>query len=570
MCGNNSLPKNQRLPKNATDGQIAQWNTPLKAWVAVNMPVITPQPAPVIDVVYNDLLNMMKGADLVSGHAYCITDYRTIYKVSTTDPYVINTGPIEPLTVFAISDSTIHAQVFSSQNPFDILHYDILDNICEDNLTLRPGKITFRHDTINDVSCHFDWLNVKHRRYKVSTTAYPTYDPFVTYLRNQMVLYNDSLWVSTVPQNIGHTPNADNNWCKVLSNISTLYQLYDTTCSFGGFTVIGNPNAYKDYYTFHNSSNGTLYRTHLQTTHIGSVKAFAPTEPYNNIVIQVPDQNSWIYGNQFGDECRRMNFSLSTGKSFFRNHMLNGVIEIIGRDFASSTLWDGAGRLCFGTSASVFTGLFIQSVFGDGSNTISAQYCNNTFFVGSNVNINIVGAIQNGTIGYNNSRLFIERPIGLIYIMGNNSMSGAHIGCHAGNFTMTTGRLSSTDTTIDLFFSKTFTGAPGHGGLGSVILDDVMCVPSGYRIDRAAIIPVNMIGENTSVINLGFTGSPNAGIDDTTGSVPVIVSNAPVYKLSPNKGPSNSDTNLLTLSVSGTVAIISGTLKFHVQLVRTP
>lgn len=36
MCGNNTIPKKQRLPKNPSDGQVPQWSEEAGAWIATN------------------------------------------------------------------------------------------------------------------------------------------------------------------------------------------------------------------------------------------------------------------------------------------------------------------------------------------------------------------------------------------------------------------------------------------------------------------------------------------------------------------------------------------------------
>lgn len=555
MCGNNTPAKSQRLPKNAANGQFPQWDATGKIWVAKDQ---------VISITYSGLRNLLNASAMITGTSYRITDFQTKHKISTSNPVTINTGVVEPLIVFALAPNKIHTQVFSEIAPFDIIYYDIGNTLCEDGITPRTGKITYRCDTQKNISCCYDWLNVKHRRYKLDTAFHAAYSPVTTYARYALVTYNDALWVGTVSGNSGHTPGTDNYWCKVLANISTSFLLHDAVCNFGNYTIRGNAADYKDCYTFHNNATDTLYNTSkVYTTHIGASGAFASSDPYNNIVIQVPDNNSWIYANNFGGECRRMNFNLPATKSFYNNHFTPGIFEVYGRDFYNNTLWNGSGRLIFGTAATAFTGFYGQCVFGDGCSIFNSQYCLSNLFVGSNVNVNIVGVWQNATIGRSNSRLYVTRPQGSIYILGDNIQSGGHIGTNFGDYTLTSGRLSSTDTTIDLYFTKQFNGAAGSGAIGAVTLE-TMAVPKGFRISEILLYPSGLPADSTALLSLGFTGSPISGLDNV--AISAFAANY-LYRVTPLTVESSLDTNLLTASISVS-PLASGSIKFHVHLVR--
>lgn len=555
MCGNNTPSKSQRLPKNALNGQQPQWDDAGKMWIAQNR---------IIPVMYSELQNLLNTSKMVTGTSYRITDFQTKHKISTSIPVTINLGAIEPLTVFAIAPNKVHTQAFSETAPFDIIHYDISNTLCEDGITRRAGKITYRYDTLKNISCHYDWLNVKHRRYKIDITSHPNFNPTVQYGRYAVVTFNDSLWISTVPNNIGHIPSTDNYWCKLLSGISTTFHLHDTVCNFGNYIIKANTADYKDCYTFHNNLNDTLYNTdRVYSTHIGSASAFASSDPYNNIVIQVTDTTSWIYANDFGDECRRMNFILSPSKSIYNNYFTPGIFEIYGRDFYNNNLWNGSGRLIFGTGATAFAGFYGQCIFGDGCSIFNSQYCLSNIFVGNNININIIGVWQNATIGRSNSRLYVTRPQGNIYILGDNIQSGGHIGTNFGDYTLTSGRLSSNDTCIDLFFTRVFNGTIGNGAIGPVVLE-TMAVPKGYRIDEILLYPSGMPSSSGAAISLGFTGSPVAGLNN----IPISsMSSVSFLRFMPIALESNIDTNILLLFISGAVIPV-GILKFHVHLVR--
>jgi len=76
----------------------------------------------------------------------------------------------EILSALALSGSVIHVEVKSTQYPNDIIYYDVNDNLTEDGNQSRPGFITYRKDTVNNISAHYDWRNVIHRRFDIDTT----------------------------------------------------------------------------------------------------------------------------------------------------------------------------------------------------------------------------------------------------------------------------------------------------------------------------------------------------------------------------------------------------------------
>ena len=57
----------------------------------------------IINTTYYDLLVLKTNNNLKIGQSYKITDYQTIHNITNTSPVEVNTGPIEPLIVTAIS-----------------------------------------------------------------------------------------------------------------------------------------------------------------------------------------------------------------------------------------------------------------------------------------------------------------------------------------------------------------------------------------------------------------------------------------------------------------------------------
>lgn len=86
---------------------------------------------PVVNVTYDELLNLIQTNSLVKNSIYLITDYQLI-----TDD--ITYGPIEPIYVTATSSSTLLEYATSSLYPDDIILYDV------NNLVNQKGTILSR------------------------------------------------------------------------------------------------------------------------------------------------------------------------------------------------------------------------------------------------------------------------------------------------------------------------------------------------------------------------------------------------------------------------------------------
>src|SRR5690606_22649796 len=107
------------------------------------------------------------------GAYYRITDNRTKHIILDTN--VVNTGPIEPLVILASSKNTFNSEAFSTVHLFDKIEYNFDDNLCEDGVTERTGKITSRIDTIKNIgSLNEDYRNIKYRLYDITGIEHET------------------------------------------------------------------------------------------------------------------------------------------------------------------------------------------------------------------------------------------------------------------------------------------------------------------------------------------------------------------------------------------------------------
>ena len=120
-------------------------------------------------ITFAQLQTLISGSSLQPGKLYLINDFQTIHRIINTT--TINTGPIEPLISVATSTTTLSRAARSITYPNDEIQIDWTNVICEDGVTPRKGLITYRIDTVRNVSTYFDF-----RAWKVRRWQFPGFD----------------------------------------------------------------------------------------------------------------------------------------------------------------------------------------------------------------------------------------------------------------------------------------------------------------------------------------------------------------------------------------------------------
>jgi len=116
-----------------------------------------------VELTHAQLLVLVGGSMLVPGTLYVITDFETKYQIVNTS--TIDTSSTFSLVTRAISDSQLQADAWVPSWPQDLVKYDVNDILCEDGVTPRKGRITWRFDTTKNITAWYDWRNVKFRRW---------------------------------------------------------------------------------------------------------------------------------------------------------------------------------------------------------------------------------------------------------------------------------------------------------------------------------------------------------------------------------------------------------------------
>jgi hypothetical protein len=133
--------------------------------------IITPD-VKVLDTTYDELVILVNTGALIKGSLYRITDYQTIYEqpdyISEGVPVAnqdiqIKMGPIEPLTVLALTNSILHCDAYQENYPYDKLKYK-LDYTTHRTGAYTKGRIYERIDHNNNRT-DFDHRHVLFKRY---------------------------------------------------------------------------------------------------------------------------------------------------------------------------------------------------------------------------------------------------------------------------------------------------------------------------------------------------------------------------------------------------------------------
>jgi len=129
----------------------------------------TYNPTLITSITHSQLLTLKTNNLLTKGQKYVITDFKTKYNQVVTNT-IKEASSFETIVLTATSINTFDIVVQSVEYPNDIIKYDITNILCEDGITNRKGKITYRKDTENNLEVDgYDFLQIYHARWETST-----------------------------------------------------------------------------------------------------------------------------------------------------------------------------------------------------------------------------------------------------------------------------------------------------------------------------------------------------------------------------------------------------------------
>ena len=159
---------------------------------------------PVIEVTYNELVNLKNTSSLVKGQNYLLTDYETTYIQPVTNVNK-SSGVIEPLIITATDVDKLHNQCKSTLYPQDIVYYEITGDIGNYYGTegFTKGKIYRRIDTQRNNDIGTDWRHVKYDRNGVDKLLFKDYNTCYNNVIKTYFLFNNVVDTSFSNNTIG-------------------------------------------------------------------------------------------------------------------------------------------------------------------------------------------------------------------------------------------------------------------------------------------------------------------------------------------------------------------------------
>lgn len=359
-----------------------------------------------IEVTLFDFFNIHMN-NLEPGLFYLINDFKTNYFINSQS---YDSDTTEKMFFLATDTNKVSNTIWSLDYPQDIIRYDLLYDI----INYPNGKITYRHDTIKNISTWYDWRNVKFRRWNKGneltnkfTSIINTGNDYEDYLTFSN--FNDPMNFSNIT--IGKA-NMDNNIIFLFDDNYITYPSTDIIIGDNSHDNTINCLNFNTNYIGRNFINNYIGKNFLKNT----IK-----DDFNNNVIKDDFQNNKI----------EFNFSNNNiGNSFKRN--------VIDDDCQYNTINDNFEKNKIGNECSnnIFASRFINNIIADEfqNNKFSVDSQNNKFLMSGIKNVDFKKKVNNKIdLGY--SDIEIEKEVlgttlditnewwaGIIYITNSDSI----------------------------------------------------------------------------------------------------------------------------------------------------
>lgn len=145
---------------------------------------------------YSDLTTAISNSTLAPGQFYTVP-YKCVHLIPGTT--VLNTSSaqyselIETFLFKATSVNTIDPWVTSLQFPKDKIMWDVTNNLAEDSITARSGKIEYREDPDKRLIAYYDWRSVLFRRGRIDTSTYTSWTPGQNWTRGDLANFSGGI-----------------------------------------------------------------------------------------------------------------------------------------------------------------------------------------------------------------------------------------------------------------------------------------------------------------------------------------------------------------------------------------
>ena len=163
----------------------------------------------IIEVTYDELVNLKNNSQLKKGQNYLLTDYMTTYRQPVTNVNK-SSGVIEPLIITATDVDKLHNQCKSTLYPQDIVFYEITGDIGNGKGTegFTKGKIYRRIDTLRNNDIGTDWRHVKYDRNGIDKLLFEDYTNVYNNKIETYFLFNNTIgdyfYYNTIGKNFNY------------------------------------------------------------------------------------------------------------------------------------------------------------------------------------------------------------------------------------------------------------------------------------------------------------------------------------------------------------------------------
>lgn len=320
---------------------------------------------------YIELKALVDNLELIPGISYSFP-YQCIHKMPGTSVLNINSGDyselIETLVVKAVDVNKFDNRATSINYPSDIIMWDYNNNLAEDGITQRSGKIYFRHATDDNITTFYDFRGVYFRRYAVDTTVINNWVGSVEYSRNSRVLHNGVLYQAL--HSIPSTTTTFNSHEWINCTLIAPQNWFPTP---SGFSYV-NTYTYPDIDTFTDSLTFIGYAKNIY------IAKTAANSGYNNIIFKsCVDINMMFEAyNVHMESCN----NIVTNGDFYQNLMV-GATDSFFKNTVNSFIGYSKSNIINTCTNSVVYNCNGGTITGDKTYNLLATHSDN-FTMGSN------------------------------------------------------------------------------------------------------------------------------------------------------------------------------------------
>jgi hypothetical protein len=352
----------------------------------------------VIDVTYNELINLRNSNLLIRGQRYRISDFQLKWWNQSINENIVLTSPVvEPLLTFALGGSSIAPEVYSPLYPQDILFYDpdATSSVTWGNLNPGPipdfkGWILQRIDTINNIDLGWDWRHITNNCCKFNFDNILEYNEFILYNKYNVVKSSiGKLYYSIISNNIGNSLTNTTAWLPMTNFVEQ--DVYFPTDEF----LYGGIN--NDLIT-----TFPIISTRIQQTTFPESLTALSIEPriQNCRDIKIASgHNNVIISNGFNNNNIGSNFNYNIVQQLFENNIIgsNCINNIFGEIFKSNIIANNFQNNTICSTLFNINGFEFNSIKNAFiNNIISGEFRFNT--LGNTFQNNKIGAFANNNI----------------------------------------------------------------------------------------------------------------------------------------------------------------------------